>query len=139
MNSIRPRYDVGLLVLRLVTGLIFLAHGYQKTFTMGLGNVGHGFDQMGIPMGQLMGPFISILELVGGIALILGIFTRGFAVLFICDMLGAIAFVHFKNGFFLPTGFEFPLLLAVTSLAIALCGAGDMSIDARMHKAPTGA
>lgn len=136
MNSIRTRPDVGLLILRLVTGLIFFVHGYQKMFTYGLGNVGDSFVKMGIPMGHLMGPLIGILEVVGGIALLLGLFTRVIAVLFVGDMLGAMTFVHFRNGFSLPNGYEFVLILAAASAALALCGGGDLSVDAKMAKKP---
>ena len=133
MTTIRTRADLGLLVLRIATGLIFLMHGYQKV-SMGLGNVGAGFAKMGIPMGTVMGPAIGLLELVGGVALIIGLLARVFGLLLACDMLGAFTFVHIKNGFFLPQGYEFVMILFAASLALALAGAGDLSVDANMHK-----
>jgi putative oxidoreductase len=134
MTTIRTRVDIGLLLLRLATGVIFLMHGYQKVFTFGLSNVGAGFEKMGIPMAAVTGPAIGILEVVGGIALIIGLLTRVFGLLLACDMLGAFMFVHMKNGFFLPNGFEFVLILFAASAALALSGAGEMSIDANLHK-----
>jgi putative oxidoreductase len=139
MSSTRPfsnqsafaarHVDAALLVLRIVIGVVFIAHGYQKVFTMGLANVAGGFAKMGIPMPQIMGPAIGVLELVGGIAILIGIFTRVFAFLIMCDMIGAMATVHFKNGFFMPTGYEFALTLALVSLALVLSGAGQFSAD----------
>lgn len=137
MNSIRARADLGLLVLRVATGIVFLMHGYQKVFTYGFAGVGDAFTKMGIPMGTLIGPAIGLLELLGGIALIIGLGTRIVGLLLSCDMLGAIALVHGKNGFFLPMGFEFVFLLFAASLALALAGAGDMSVDARMSRRTT--
>lgn len=134
MNSIRTRADLGLLVLRLATGIVFLMHGYQKVFTYGFAGVGDAFSKMGVPMGTGMGPAIALLELLGGVALIIGLGTRVVALLLACDMLGAFSLVHVKNGFFLPAGFEFVLVLFAASLALALAGGGEMSVDEKMSR-----
>lgn len=123
------RVDTALLILRVVLGIVFLAHGYQKLFTYGFAGVTGAFTQMRIPVPSITGPFIALLEFCGGMALIVGFLTRMAALGIALDMLGALAVVHIKNGFFLPTGFEYAMSLLGVSMAVTLAGAGDLSID----------
>lgn len=121
--------SVGIALVRIIAGCVFLAHGYQKMFTYGIAGATGAFTQMAIPAPTITAPAVAILELVGGIALILGLLTRIAALGFVVDMLGAILLVHLKNGFFLPNGVEFALTLLVASLALVIAGAGAFSID----------
>jgi putative oxidoreductase len=116
-----------------------LIHGGQKVFVFGVGNVAHMFGQMAIPVAGFTGPLISFVEFLGGIALVAGALTRLAAIGIACDMIGAILFVHIKNGFFNPNGFEFPLLIAGTCIGLALAGGGAASIDGLLTRRRTAA
>ena len=123
-------HDAGLLVLRMVTGSIFIAHGAQKLFAFGVPGVQNNFSQIGAPYPEVTAPLVSGLEFVGGIALVFGLLTRLVAFLLTINMLAAIALVHLPNGFFLPNGYEFALMLAGASIGLVFAGAGAYSVDA---------
>ncbi|HEX9088528.1 MAG TPA: DoxX family protein [Arthrobacter sp.] len=117
-------------ILRIVTGFLFAAHGWQKFNEFTIAGTQAAFAQMGVPAANLVAPFVATLELVGGVALILGVLTRVFAALLAVDMLGALFLVHASAGIFAATGgYELVLILAAAALAVALVGAGKVSVD----------
>jgi putative oxidoreductase len=123
------RLDLALAVLRVIVGVVFIAHGGQKLFVFGLGGVTSGFAGMGIPAATIVAPLVALVEFLGGLALVTGLLTRLAALGLAIDMVGAIALVHLPNGFFGPKGFEFPLSLLAASVALAIAGAGRYSLD----------
>lgn len=119
--------DLALLVLRVVLGIIMLYHGWPKLTNLG-GTI-EGFTGMGIPLPALSAIFATVAEVGGGLLLLAGAFTDVAGLLVAIDMLGAILFVHAKNGFAVDKGgFEWPLALLTMALAIAFAGPGRYAV-----------
>jgi putative oxidoreductase len=125
-----PVRDVAVLLARIGVGVVFVAHGWQKLFTNGIDGTAAFFDQAGIPAPTLSAWVATIIELIGGAALILGLLVPVAAVLLLLDMLGAWLFVHAGHGFFLATGgCEYVLTLGSAALLFAAVGGGRYSLD----------
>jgi len=129
MNNGSGAGSWGIALLRLVVGVIFVMHGWQK-LSMGFQYVAGFLGSLHVPQPTLAAVLLTIVELLGGIGLILGVLTRYVAALLAIDMLVAIILVHLKNGFFSPKGVEFPLLLLAANLNVLLAGAGALSVSA---------
>jgi putative oxidoreductase len=126
--------DLGLLVLRVVLGVIFAAHGAQKLFGAfggpGLEGTAGFHGQLGIKPPYLMAVLAGLAEFVGGILVAVGFLTPIAAVALIAIMAVAVITVHLRNGFFAQSGgYEFNLALAAMALALVFAGAGALSVD----------
>jgi putative oxidoreductase len=118
----------GVLILRLTLGALFLAHAGLKIFVFTPAGTAAYFASLGLP--GVVGYFDILLETLGGVALILGLFTRIAALLLIPVLLGAIILVHWNVGFFFNDangGWEYPAFWAAALLVLALLGDGPMA------------
>lgn len=118
------------LLLRVSLGVLFLLHGgLLKLGTFGLAGTMGFFGQLGYP--PIFGAIVAIAEVAGGIALILGVWTRAVALLFIPIMIGA-TMLHLPNGWLFSAprgGYEFPALWTLLMLVQAGLGAGALALD----------
>lgn len=131
-NTTRPSAaaSLGILVIRVVAGAIFAAHGAQKIFEFTLPGTIGGFAGMGVPLPEIAAPVVAFVELIGGILLILGLFTRPVGILLAIDMVVAIIAVHLPAGLWVGDGgYEFVAVLGAAALALAFTGAGRYSLD----------
>ena len=129
MASTRHTAAWGTTVLRIATGIIFVAHGAMKLFTFTLAGTAAFFAQAGIPFAAAAAPLVITVELAGGLLLLAGLFTRWVSLPLAATMVVAIATVHLKAGFFLPDGYEFALLVLAATTTLALQGAGAFALD----------
>ncbi|MEV4170059.1 DoxX family protein [Nonomuraea sp. NPDC049709] len=125
----RVLFDVAALIARIATGVIFVAHGWQK-WASGHGATTQGFRDMQIPMPELAAGYAMFVETVGGILLILGLLVRPVALLLLLNMLGAIAFVHGGKGILTEGGgWELPGALGALCLLFLALGGGRIGLD----------
>ena len=128
MDTAKTR-PFGLFLIRLALGVVMVAHGGQKIFSCGYAGVAGGMAQSGLPLPQVAAAVIIAVELIGGLMMIAGLFTRWVGLAFGFAMVVASVFVHLPNGFFLPAGYEFTMMLAAAAFGIALTGPGHFAID----------
>jgi putative oxidoreductase len=126
--------ELGLLVLRLVVGLLFVGHGAQKLFGAfgghGIEGTGGFFESIGLTPGRLHARAAGFNELAGGALLALGLFTPLGAALLIATMVAAIVTVHWQKGVWSTDGgYEYNLVLMASAFALASVGAGPWSLD----------
>jgi putative oxidoreductase len=130
MHNESGSHPWALTILRVVVGIVFFVHGWQKVFGMGIHNVAGFFAQAGIPLPLVSAGVVMAVEFIGGALLILGVATRLAAGLNAIDMLVAILAVHLKNGFYSQNmGFEFPLTLLAACLCLLQAGPGAASAE----------
>ncbi len=124
----------GLLLIRLVIGLLFMAHGLQKLLGWfggsGLAGTASMFDRGGLGPGRITAPLGGAAEFGGGLLLALGLLTPLGAIAVMVMMAGAVIAVHGRNGLWNARGgFEFNLVLAAVALALTSTGPGRWSLD----------
>ena len=138
MNQAGSRFARwGMLPLRVVVGLVFLMHGGQKLFVFGLGGTADIMDKLGLPLPSVCAAIVITLELVGGLAILLGVFTRLAGALLAFEMVVAIMVARWHGGFFAPYGYEFEFTLLGACLTFALYGPGRTSLEEIWHRPST--
>jgi putative oxidoreductase len=150
-SSMGRTADLGPLFVRVGVGLVFALHGWQKFSEIGVSNFAGFLDSLGVPLSDVVAPVQAFVELVGGILLILGLFTRFVAMPLIVISLGAIWLVRTDIGLLTPSaditgaGAELDIALLAGELCLLFVGPGRYSLDAVLgweasarHAAPVG-
>jgi len=127
--------DIAFTLVRVVVGIMFLMHVSVK-FRIGAAAVAANvMAKNGLEPGLGFAYAAIILELVGGVCLIIGLFTHFFAAALAIEMAIALLFVHFSKGYAASGGgYEYVLLIGVVLLAIAIRGGGPYSVDRMIGK-----
>ncbi|MEO5826608.1 MAG: DoxX family protein [Gemmatimonadales bacterium] len=138
-NFQRPTVDTGLLVMRVIMGPAFMAHGAQKLFGwfggFGLAGTGGYFETLGFHPGTAFALISGGAELVGGLLITLGFLGVVGPAMIVGVMTVAIATVHLPNGFFATTnGIELPVMYGVMAMALAIAGFGRHAVDAQVER-----
>lgn len=128
------RAGYGITVVRVLVGIIFIAHGSQKLFGAfggyGLEGTGQYMASLGLTPGYLMALLSGSAEFFGGLGLVVGLLARPAAVVLAATLVVAIFSVHISNGLFMANnGYEFALALLGGVIAVLIEGAGRLSID----------
>ena len=136
-------HSYGPAILRLAVGAIFFAHGAQKLFGVwgggGPAGTAQFFSQIGLSPAYPLALLVGVVELIGGLMLVIGAYTFVTALALAINIGVAAWKAHLPSGFFinwgmtpgLGHGYEFHLVLAASLLALMLTGAGAFSIDGR--------
>lgn len=127
---------LALLLMRLALGAIMVAHGYHKVF----GGLHHHAQMVaGLGLPAWLGYVSAFVELLGGLLILVGFFTRAAAFALCVELVVAIWKVHLHNGLVGPTGFEFPLAVATLAFALIFFGGGPIAVDHVLRGGGTGA
>lgn len=128
----------GVLLLRLVIGAVYVMHGYLALALLGPETVAGYITRMGYPsaLGTVLAWYLIVVHLIGGVLIIIGLWTRWAALANIPPMASAVLLLHLPQGFFMkpvgPTsagGYEFSLTVLVATIALVFLGSGAASVD----------
>lgn len=119
----------GAMLLRLILGIVYVMHAYLALVINGPAGMIAYNVKAGIPLPEIATWYLILAHGLGGILLVLGIYTRWAALANVPAMLGAIVFVHLKKGFWVHNGgYEYVLVLLVATVAAAMIGGGALSL-----------
>lgn len=121
----------GATLLRLILGAVYLMHAYLALVVFGFAGMVAYQAKNGVHFPEIATAYLILAHGLGGLCLVLGLFTRWAALANVPAMLGALWFVHLKNGFWAhssPSGYEYVLVLLVVSLAVAMIGGGALAL-----------
>jgi putative oxidoreductase len=125
-------------ILRIALGAVLIPHGCQKLFGMfggmGLARNAELFERLGYAPGMFWGTLVGLTELVGGILLILGLFTRFAAAAVLIFMIVAVHFTSAKGFFWANGGSEYALLIGFCALFFLIRGGGTYSLDRKVGR-----
>ena len=124
LRALNAQSPIAIAILRIVMGLIFLLAGYAKVFNGGFAV--NAFRGMGVPLPELFGPVVSVLELGGGALLIVGVFTRILGVLYTIEFIVAALVIINLRGLM---GARLEYMILVGAIVLATHGAGTLSLD----------
>jgi putative oxidoreductase len=116
-------------LLRLILGVVYVMHAYLAAVLMGPGRMIDYQLKAGIPFPEIGTWYLILSHGLGGVFLILGIFPRWAALVNVPTMLGALLFVHLKNGFWITNqGYEYALVLLVSTIVSVMLGGGALTL-----------
>ena len=131
----------GATVLRIVLGVIFVLHGYLGLFVLDPAGAAAFITLMGIPVGELLAWYLILAHVIGGLMMIVGLWTRWAALANVPVLLVSMLMQHVHHGFFMTTvvadaaaskprvvGIEYPLLVLAATVALVLLGGGALAM-----------
>lgn len=130
------RIDLAAGLLRIGLGVMFIAHALLKYYVFTLPGTAQFFESLGLP--GALGYATFAAELIGGVMLVLGVYTRAVALALVPVLLGA-TWAHVGNGwtFSAPKGgWEYPAFLTLAAVVVGLLGDGRYSVGARFGRTP---
>jgi putative oxidoreductase len=140
MIEVEAWHAWGTAILRVTLGAIYVTHGWLAAFVIGPEGMGGYITRMAYPpaAAPLLTWYLIVVHLVGGVLIIVGLFTRPAAIAQVPIMASALFLLHWNQGFFMKEsgGYEYSLLVLASTLALALLGPGAASVDHKRSLGP---